>query len=56
MQAIMVSQFGGPEVLQVAEVKVPEPRAGEVVVRVLAAGVGSGDVSRRRGERDGTLS
>ena len=55
MQAIMVSQFGGPEVLQVAEVKVPEPRSGEVVVRVLAAGVGPWDVSLRRGDLDGTL-
>src|SRR5262252_940577 len=55
MQAIMVSQFGGPEVLQVAEVKVPQPRSGEVVVRVLAAGVGPWDVSLRRGDLDGTL-
>jgi NADPH:quinone reductase-like Zn-dependent oxidoreductase len=55
MQAIMVSQFGGPEVLQVAEVKVPQPRSGEVVVRVLAAGVGPWDVSLRRGDLDGTV-
>jgi len=55
MQAIMVSEFGGPEVLQVAEVKVPQPRSGEVVVRVLAAGVGPWDVSLRRGDLDGTL-
>jgi len=55
MQAIVVSQFGGPEVLEVAEVKVPQPRSGEVVVRVLAAGVGPWDVSLRRGDLAGTL-
>ena len=55
MQVIMVSQFGGPEVLQVGEAAVPEPRAGEVLVQVLAAGVGPWDASLRRGGRTGPL-
>lgn len=37
--AIVYSQFGGPEVLEVAEVEVAPPGAGEVAVRIEAAGV-----------------
>jgi NADPH:quinone reductase-like Zn-dependent oxidoreductase len=55
MQVIMVSQFGGPEVLQVGEVPMPEPRSGEVLVRVLAAGVGPWDASLRSGGWTGPL-
>jgi len=55
MQAIMVSEFGGPEVLQVQETPVPQARDGEVLVRVLAAGVGPWDVSLRRGGWTGAL-
>ena len=39
MKAICVTRFGGPEVLAVADVQVPEPRAGEVRIRLRAAGV-----------------
>ena len=49
MQAIMVSEFGGPEVLRVGDVPMPQPGPGEVLVRVLAAGVGPWDASLRRG-------
>ena len=55
MQVITVSQFGGPEVLQVGEAGLPLPRAGEVLVRVLAAGVGPWDASLRRGGWAGGL-
>ncbi len=55
MQVIKVSQFGGPEVLQVGEVAMPQPRPGEVLVRVLAAGVGPWDASLRSGGWTGTL-
>ena len=55
MQAIMVSQFGGPDVLQVGETDLPRPRPGEVLVRVLAAGVGPWDASLRSGEWTGKL-
>jgi NADPH:quinone reductase-like Zn-dependent oxidoreductase len=55
MQVIMASDFGGPEVLQVAEVPVPQPGPGEVLVRVLAAGVGPWDASLRRGGWVGTM-
>jgi len=55
MQAIMVSEFGGPEVLQVRETEIPVPGPGEVLVRVLAAGVGPWDAHLRRGGRNGPL-
>jgi NADPH:quinone reductase-like Zn-dependent oxidoreductase len=55
MQAITVSRFGGPEVLQVGQVDLPVPRAGEVLVRVLAAGVGPWDAHLRRGGWAGPL-
>jgi NADPH:quinone reductase len=49
MQAIMVGEPGGPDVLRVTETEIPEPGPGEVLVRVLAAGVGPWDASMRSG-------
>ena len=45
---VVVTRHGGPEVLQVVEEDLPEPRAGEVRVRVLAAGVSAYDLMHRR--------
>jgi NADPH:quinone reductase len=39
MKAIRVHQFGGPEVLRLEDVPDPKPAAGQVVVRIRAAGV-----------------
>jgi NADPH2:quinone reductase len=39
MKAIRVTQFGEPNVLQLAEVPTPQPGPGEVLVRIQAAGV-----------------
>ena len=39
MRAIQVTEFGGPEVLELAEVARPEPGPTEVLVRMAAAGV-----------------
>ncbi|WP_053376083.1 NADP-dependent oxidoreductase [Paenibacillus sp. FJAT-27812] len=39
MQAIQYHQFGGPEVLQLEQIPRPVPAAGEVLIRVHAAGV-----------------
>jgi NADPH:quinone reductase len=50
MQAIMVDKPGGPEVLQVHETDIPQPGPDEVLVRVLAAGVGPWDAHLRSGE------
>ncbi len=49
MKAVLVSQFGGPEVLTVEDVPIPEPGEGEVLVQVQAAGVGLWDVKLREG-------
>ena len=46
---IVVAHYGGPETLQVIEEPCPEPKAGEVRVRVLAAGVALPDVLAREG-------
>ncbi|KAB2966517.1 MAG: zinc-binding dehydrogenase [Thermoanaerobaculia bacterium] len=46
---IVVAQYGGPEVLQVVEEECPEPKQGEVRVRVEAAGVSLPDVLAREG-------
>jgi NADPH:quinone reductase len=55
MQAIMVSKPGGPEVLQVVEMEIPRPGPDEVLVRVLAAGVGPWDAFLRDGAWTGQL-
>lgn len=49
MKAVRVHQFGDPAVLLVEEVPTPSPAAGEVVVRVMAAGVGPWDAWVREG-------
>jgi NADPH2:quinone reductase len=46
---VIATRYGGPEVLRVAEEECPEPKAGEVRVRVLAAGVALPDVMAREG-------
>lgn len=45
---VVVSRHGGPDVLQLVETDLPEPRAGEVRVKVLAAGVSAFDLMYRR--------
>lgn len=49
MQAISIGEFGGPEVCKLAEVPVPQPKAGEAVVRVAFAGVNFIDIYMRNG-------
>src|SRR6266849_4401009 len=49
MKAIRVHEFGGPEVLKFEEVPTPKPAAGEVLVRVRAAGVNPYDTYMRNG-------
>jgi NADPH2:quinone reductase len=45
---VVVTRHGGPDVLQAVEEDLPEPGAGEVRVKVLAAGVSSYDLMFRR--------
>jgi NADPH2:quinone reductase len=49
MKRVVVEQFGGPEVVKVVEVDDPRPGPGEVLVRVLAAGVSFTDAQIRAG-------
>ena len=48
---VVVRQHGGPDVLQVVEEDLPEPRTGEVRVKVQAAGVSAYDLMFRRSGR-----
>ena len=49
MKAIQVRATGGPEVLELVDVPAPEPREGEVLVRIEAIGVNFIDVYHRTG-------
>jgi len=49
MQAITITQPGGPEVLQTTGRPIPEPQPGEVLVKVAAAGINRPDVAQRKG-------
>ena len=49
MRAITVSEAGGPEVLTMSTADIPEPKPGEVLVRVVSAGVGPWDAAIRSG-------
>lgn len=50
MHAIQIERYGGPEVLLRREVPVPVPGRGEVLVRVLVAGVNFMDIHTRQGK------
>jgi NADPH:quinone reductase-like Zn-dependent oxidoreductase len=49
MRAVCIPEFGGPEVLELGELPVPEPGEGEVRVRVAAATVNPSDSAMRAG-------
>ncbi len=49
MKAILVREFGGPEVLKFEEAPTPKPTAGQVLVRIHAAGVNPYDTYMRSG-------
>jgi len=49
MKAITIPEFGGPDALVLADLETPVARAGEVLVRVAAAGVNRADTMQRQG-------
>ncbi|EQM78097.1 NADP-dependent oxidoreductase [Stutzerimonas stutzeri] len=49
MKAIRIEQYGGPEVMHYEDIDVPEPGAGEVLVKVAAAGIDPVDYEIRQG-------
>lgn len=50
MQAVVVPQTGGPDVLELREVSAPKPGQGEVSIHVAYAGVNYSEVMARRGD------
>jgi NADPH:quinone reductase len=49
MRAVGITRFGGPEVLEIVELPVPEPGEGEVRIKVAAATVNPSDTAQRAG-------
>jgi hypothetical protein len=47
MKAIVIHEYGGPEVLKYEDVPRPEPKEDEILVRVIAAGVNPVDEAAR---------
>ena len=47
MKAIVYTEFGSPDVLRIKETLRPEPKRGEILVRVRAAGINFGDIMAR---------
>ena len=50
MRAVEISEPGGPDVLKVVERPIPTPAAGEVLIKVEAAGVNRPDIMQRLGK------
>ncbi len=55
MKAALFNQFGGPEVLEIAELPDPHPGPGQVRIAVRAAGVNASDWKKRSGLMDEEL-
>ncbi len=49
MKTIVIREAGGPDMLTLTDVPMPEPRHGEVLIKVAAAGVNRPDVLQRMG-------
>jgi NADPH:quinone reductase len=47
MRAVQIQEFGGPEVLQVVDVPMPEPADGQVLIEVSRAGINFADTHQR---------
>ena len=50
MRVVEISEFGPPDVLRIGERPAPEPAAGEVLIKVTAAGVNRPDIAQRYGK------
>ena len=55
MRAVVVAEYGGPEVLTLADLPEPEPGPGEVTITVRFAGVNFTDVRNRIGDGLGVV-
>ncbi|HLJ34700.1 MAG TPA: zinc-binding dehydrogenase [Ktedonobacteraceae bacterium] len=50
MHAVVIARFGGPEVLEVRDMPIPQPAVGQVLIKVAYAGVNYAELMARRGE------
>ncbi len=49
MKAIRINETGEPEVMRLEEIEKPIPKAGEVLIKIAAAGINYADLSQRQG-------
>ncbi len=49
MRAVVITEFGGPEVLRIQDVERPDPGPNEILVHVVASGVNRADLIQRVG-------
>ncbi|MFZ0863003.1 MAG: hypothetical protein WCA27_31460 [Candidatus Sulfotelmatobacter sp.] len=56
VKAIVISQYGGPEVLKLQDVEIASPARGQALVRLAMAGVNFVDIHQRRGTHPQTTS
>jgi NADPH:quinone reductase-like Zn-dependent oxidoreductase len=49
MRAAVIRQPGGPDVLKVEEIPVPTPASGEVLIKIMAAGMNRSEMFTRQG-------
>ena len=55
-QAIRIHSHGGPEVLKLDEIDLPEPEAGQVRIKNTCIGVNYADIYEREGDHGGPHS
>jgi NADPH:quinone reductase len=49
VKAIRIDETGGPEVMHLEEIETPKPKAGEILIKVAAAGINYADLAQRAG-------
>lgn len=55
MRGAQFNRFGGPEVLEIVDLPDPHPGAGEIRIKVRAAGINASDLKKRQGLMDQEL-
>ena len=50
MKAVICTGYGAPEVLRIQEVPTPTPKDSEVLIRIIATAVNSGEVRIRKAD------